>query len=140
MSEHEIDAYDLVPDWVARRAKLVRIPWLPGPYRGMTIGTLILMRGDLLDRGINRVVAHELVHVRQYMEYGKLGFWFRYLKDFFTLYIGAWDWDNAYRSIGFEAEAYALDREWVRRRTNPRHHGPDGGPVPESDPPPTDQR
>ena len=70
-----------------------------------TIWSVIFMR----ERGLGneRLLRHELEHVRQWHEYGFLGFARRYPH-----------W-AAYRRIPFEAEA-----EWLTRRPRPQESPP----------------
>jgi len=116
LTDHEIQVYDLVPDWVAGRALLIRFPWIPGGYEGMTLGRLVLLTRDFDANGGSKLIAHELVHVRQYMQYGKLGFGRRYLNDFFSVLIRTGRWKVAYRAIGFEREAYDCANQWSSDR------------------------
>jgi hypothetical protein len=74
-----------------------------------TLGRLILMR----ERGVGneRLLQHELEHVRQWRECGVAGFMVRYLGAYLL-----WRWRGyphwgAYRRIPFEIEA-----EWLARR------------------------
>ena len=118
LTDSEIEAYDLVPAWVAQQALLVRIPGLPGGYRGMTLSRLVLLTTDFDTADASQLVAHELVHVRQYIQYGKLGFARRYLGEFFTTLTQTRHWMTAYRSISLEKEAYELADQWAQRRSS----------------------
>lgn len=78
-----------------------------------TFGRLILMR----ERGVGneRLLRHELEHVRQWREQGVAGFLVRYLGTYLL-----WRWRGyshwaAYRRIPFEIEA-----EWLARRPDLR--------------------
>ncbi|HEY8547468.1 MAG TPA: DUF4157 domain-containing protein [Acidimicrobiales bacterium] len=78
-----------------------------------TLGPLILMR----ERGVGneRLLRHELEHVRQWREWGVAGFLVRYLGAYLL-----WRWRGyphwgAYRRIPFEIEA-----EWLARRPDLR--------------------
>jgi len=78
-----------------------------------TLGRLILMR----ERGIGnqRLLRHELEHVRQWREQGVFSFLVRYLGAYLL-----WRWRGyphwgAYRRIPFEVEA-----EWLARRPDLR--------------------
>jgi len=72
----------------------------------MTLGRWILVRrGHERDRAL---VAHELVHVRQWRESGAPRFLGRYLTSYLRLrFRGLRHWD-AYRAIPFEEEARTL--------------------------------
>lgn len=55
-----------------------------------------------------RTLRHELVHVRQIRELGWLRFYSRYLREYFTARLRGKSHFEAYRTISFEQEAYAL--------------------------------
>jgi hypothetical protein len=64
--------------------RLVRALWGRG-IKAMTLGRWILVDPEVLtgDRGaLGRLLVHELVHVRQWSDYGMLGFLRRYLGDY----------------------------------------------------------
>ena len=78
-----------------------------------TFGPLILMREHGV--GNERLLRHELEHVRQWRERGVTGFVVRYLGAYLL-----WRWRGyshwgAYRRIPFEVEA-----EWLARRPDLR--------------------
>lgn len=100
----------------AARAVLVRVPVLPRGASGMTIGRFVLLRRHEPADGTSSLVAHELVHVRQYAEIGYLRFTARYLWDYAVQLGRLRHHDRAYRAIGFEAQAYAEQAAWVARR------------------------
>jgi hypothetical protein len=102
---------------VARRAVVVRVPWLARGASGMTIGRVILLERNEPTDGTSALIAHELVHVRQYFELGYLRFTVRYLWAFGRLLARERNHDRAYRAIPFEAEAYAEQRAWVARNS-----------------------
>jgi hypothetical protein len=87
--------------------------WVDGPVApgaaATTIGPLILMRGRYADDA--RLLRHELQHVRQYREYGLVGFFRRYLLRYARARLAAYPHWAAYRRIPFEVEA-----EWRARR------------------------
>lgn len=75
-----------------------------------TIGRLILMRRHAV--GNARLLRHELVHVRQWHDYGVVGFLARYLGAYLRWRLMGYRHKNAYRRIPFEIEA-----EWLARRS-----------------------
>ena len=82
LDAQEVDAYDHVPRWVAERALLRRVPILPPGAIGLTSGRFVfLLRAEPKD-GSSVIIAHELVHVRQFAELGRLRFGFRYLLSY----------------------------------------------------------
>jgi hypothetical protein len=95
-----------VPEVDRVRARVVTVPWLTPGVVAMTVGRWILVRrGHGPDR---RLIAHELVHVRQWRETGSIRFLWRYLTAYGQLRTrGLRHWD-AYRAIPYEEEARAL--------------------------------
>lgn len=83
---------------------------LPPGADGMTVGRFVMVR-----RGHENgtyLLAHEMVHVRQYRERGVPGFLVRYLGRYLLLRLDGWGHDAAYRRLPEEVEA-----DWVARRT-----------------------
>jgi Domain of unknown function (DUF4157) len=85
------------------RARLVTVPVLTPGIAGMTLGRWVLLRrGHEHDRDL---IAHELVHVRQWRELGAIRFLVRYLGAYAR---GRWHGlghQAAYEAIPLEAEA-----------------------------------
>ena len=77
-----------------------------------TIWSVIFMR----ERGLGneRLLRHELEHVRQWHQYGFWGFARRYLGSYVRWRLRRYPHWAAYRRIPFEAEA-----EWLARRPKP---------------------
>lgn len=120
LNETEVAAYDLVPPEIARRAIVQRVPILPRGASGMTIGRFVfLLRDDRRD-GTSKLLAHELVHVRQYRQQGYLLFSARYLWHYARGLLRLRSHRRAYRAIPAEIEAYAAAEAWSRSRTDPR--------------------
>lgn len=119
LTNEEIEAYDLVPSELSSRVWLVRIASLPGPYVGMSLGRFLLLAKPVPDNGSSLLLAHELVHVRQWMELGVAGFTYRYLRDFVGGLRRYRRWDLAYRQIEAEKEARFLADQWLERRSLP---------------------
>lgn len=88
------------------RARLVTVPVLTPGVAAMTLGRWILVRrGHERDRGL---IAHELVHVRQWRELGAIRFLARYLGAYAQ---GRWrglGHTAAYEAIPLETEARAV--------------------------------
>jgi len=82
------------------------VPALPPGVRAMTLGRLVLVRtGQLGDRAL---LAHELVHVRQWREQGPVRFLLSYLREYLRgrrAGLGHW---QAYLAISAEVEARRL--------------------------------
>jgi len=71
---------------------------------------LILIRPSAV--GNQRLLRHELVHVRQWRQHGFSGFLVRYLGAYLRWRLRRWPHWAAYRRIPFEVEA-----EWLARRS-----------------------
>lgn len=119
LTEAELDRYTLVPRWVARRAILVRVPVLPPGAVGLTSGRLIFLRRDEPMDGGSALIAHELVHVRQFTEMGRLWFLVRYLSAYLRNLARLRNHHRAYLSIPLEREAYGRAAAWHQALTPP---------------------
>ncbi len=117
LSEAELDCYDLVPRWVARRARLVRVAVLPPGCAALTSGRVVFLRRDEPTDGTSTLIAHELVHVRQFAEMGRLYFLIRYLGPYARNLAGLRNHHRAYLAIPAEQEAYRLAASWQQLRT-----------------------
>ncbi len=62
--------------------------------------------------GNDRLLSHELVHVRQWHEMGVLGFLVSYLGDFAKNLLRFKNWNKAYREISLEKEARDVCDAW----------------------------
>jgi hypothetical protein len=112
----ELDAYDVLPRALATRVRIQRVPFLAPGSSGMTIGRFVFLRNDGLLDGSRKIIAHELVHVRQYYELGLLRFFARYLKGYLRALAHLRRHRAAYFAIPFEQQAYAEAAEWLARR------------------------
>lgn len=95
-----------VPATDRARARIVLVRWwLPG-VAATTLGRWILMRrGHERDRSL---LAHELVHVRQWRQLGAARFLVEYLGAYARGRLGGLAHHAAYAAIPFEVEARAL--------------------------------
>ncbi|MDG2028716.1 MAG: DUF4157 domain-containing protein [Acidimicrobiales bacterium] len=111
----ELARYDLVDPDIAARARILTVPFLAPGASGMTIGRFVFLRRDHERGGGRELLAHELVHVRQYAEAGTIRFLLGYLRD----YVGALrrlrNHRAAYLAIPAEAEARAEAEAWAAR-------------------------
>ncbi|MDH4144840.1 MAG: DUF4157 domain-containing protein [Acidimicrobiia bacterium] len=98
---------------------LVRVPFLAPGALGMTSGRIILLRRDEPVDGTSVLIAHELVHVRQFAEVGRLRFGARYVWQYLANLVRFRNHREAYRNIAAEVEAYGAAERWAveaRRR------------------------
>jgi Domain of unknown function (DUF4157) len=102
----EREQFTHVPVRDLDRARLVTVPLLTPGVAGMTLDRWILLRpGHEHDQ---ELIAHELVHVRQWRELGTARFLVRYLGAYAR---GRWrglGHKAAYEAIPLEAEARAV--------------------------------
>lgn len=112
----ELDAYDLIDRHLAERVRVIRVPFLAPGASGMTIGRFVFLRSDLDRSGERELLAHELVHVRQYAELGVVRFLFRYLRDYFRELRQVKKHRAAYLAIPTEVDARAEAATWKRGR------------------------
>jgi hypothetical protein len=116
LNDVEIESYDVLSPDLARRVRLINVPLLPGGYAGMTLGRVVLVAREIKPDGQSTLLAHELVHVRQWHELGLIGFSSRYLSSFARGLGRHRRWNAAYRAIGAEVEARNEATAWRRRR------------------------
>jgi hypothetical protein len=115
LSDDEIRSYDHIDASLARRVLIVGIPRVPGPYVGITLGRFVVLAADEPSDGSSALIAHELVHVRQWAQLGSMRFTWRYLADFARNVVSERSWQAAYRSIGAEIEARDEATRWAER-------------------------
>ena len=116
LNQAELDSYDVLPKYLARRVRIVAVPTLPGGYDGMTLGSTILLAHEVDEEGNSPLLAHELVHVRQWADRGRIRFSGRYLGSFLRGLRLHRSWKHAYLSIEAETEARREASEWLRRK------------------------
>ncbi len=98
--------FSLVPPADVARARIVDVPWLTPGVAAMTLGRVILLRRDHADD--TALLAHELVHVRQWRELGAARFLWRYLGPYARSRASGLSHQRAYETIPLEVEARTL--------------------------------
>jgi Domain of unknown function (DUF4157) len=106
LTNEERARYIHVPEVDRDRARVAVVPFLTPGTGGMTLGRFILLRRGREDD--RQLLAHELVHVRQWREEGVFGFLWRYLRAYLSGRRRGLSHREAYRSIYFEVEAREL--------------------------------
>lgn len=119
LTELELAAYDVLPRSLAERVRVVRVPVLPPGASGMTIGRFVLVLGDTDHAGTRTLLAHELVHVRQWHELGAVRFLARYVSGYLRQLARHRRHFRAYRAIPLEVEAYDLAHTWASTHLDP---------------------
>jgi Domain of unknown function (DUF4157) len=119
LNETEIAAYDVLPRALAERVRVIKVPALAPGSSGMTIGRFVFVTADETRDGTRRLLAHELVHVRQWHELGVRRFLMTYLSSYARQLVRLRSHRKAYRAITLEVEAYDLADAWTNTRRNP---------------------
>ncbi len=84
----------------------------------MTLGRFVLLRGDQIERRSSTLLAHELVHVRQFAEMGAPRFLFAYVSAYLRNLRRTRNHRQAYLDIPLEQEARALAEKWQSNRAS----------------------
>jgi hypothetical protein len=129
LTDEERKRFDLVPESVTTKAKVVPVSFVPPGFVGITIGNRIMLRKGHEHK--DQLLAHELVHVRQFQELGILRFFARYLSEYATGIVRLRKVHAAYRAISLEVEARQEASRWAKRigridDDHPRHKDDDG--------------
>jgi hypothetical protein len=100
---------------VARAKVRFGYPWwmrrvLFANVAAITIGRRIWISPSIDSRSLAPLVRHELVHVRQFAQYGLARFLWRYLAEYVQLRRSGLSSSAAYAAISFEREALAAER------------------------------
>ena len=111
----ELVAYDVLDPDLAKKVRIFEVPVLPRGADGMTIGSWIFLKDDRDRTGDRALLAHELVHVRQYAERGYLRFSFDYLRHYGAGLLKHRKSKQAYLDIPAEVEARADADDWRKR-------------------------
>jgi hypothetical protein len=98
--------FPLVPPADVARARIVDVRWLTPGVGAMTLGRVILLRRDHATDQV--LLAHELVHVRQWRELGAARFLWRYLGAYARGRASGLGHQQAYNAIPLEVEARTL--------------------------------
>ncbi len=89
--------------------------WVGGPVprgsAGITLGRLVIMRRRAVS---DRLLRHELIHVRQFSENGAPRFLVTYVGHYLRWRARGYPHSGAYRRIPQEIEAYWLERLQTR--------------------------
>lgn len=118
LDEGEIDAFDHVARALLDQVRVIRTNLLPPMAEGLTMGKFIFLRGDHIEDRTSALLAHELVHVRQFAEMGAARFFYNYLAAYFRNLIKLKSHHAAYMAIPLEEEARAEATRWLKSRPN----------------------
>jgi hypothetical protein len=100
----------------ARARVRIGYPWWLRPFLArdvvaVTLGRRIFVRTELAARSFERLMLHELEHVRQVNRLGLLPFLWRYLTEFARHWVRLRSLPAAYAAISFEVEARRAEEE-----------------------------
>jgi len=109
----ELVGYDHIEAALLSRVRITKVPFLTPGTGGMTLGHHVLLVNDSDRSGRSMLLAHELVHVRQFSEVGRVGFLVRYLRDYFGGLIRLRSHRAAYLDIPAEVEAREAAAAWA---------------------------
>ena len=105
LDHDEVSAYTHIADGLCERVQLVRTNLLPPAADGMTVGRFVFLRDDHIERRATTLLAHELVHVRQFAEMGMPRFFASYFGSYFKNLARSRNHRQAYLDIPLEIEA-----------------------------------
>lgn len=88
----------------------------------MTLGRFVLLRGDRIDDRSTTLLAHELVHVRQFAEMGPVRFLSAYLGAYFQNLKRTRSHRQAYLDIPLEREAREIAAKWRAEQDQKQNH------------------
>lgn len=84
-------------------------PWLMRDVVAITLGRRIYLNARAAPVSVERLLRHELAHVRQINRLGLLVFYWRYVAEFARHYRHVRSVHRAYEMISFEREAVAAE-------------------------------
>lgn len=113
-AELRVRLHPIDPEHVSIRTPPLWLrPVWPGWAAAMTVVRVVYVRQEVLetwdDQRLARLIAHELVHVRQWRTDGFVGFVRHYLADYVRGRRAKLGHRGAYKAIGYEAEAYGIE-------------------------------
>ena len=114
LTPDDLDRYGHVPLSVLEQVTLRESRILPRGADGVTLGTTVYVRPGFLDRPT--LIAHELVHVRQYTELGFRRFLFTYIGEYVQNLVRLRSHRSAYLAISLEKQARIATREWIHEQ------------------------
>lgn len=118
LDEDEVSAFDHISDQLCRRVKLIRTNLLPPAADGMTVGRFVFMRDDHIEHRGSTLLAHELVHVRQFAEMGVVRFLISYFGSYAKNFARTRNHRQAYLDIPLEIEARKEASNWAKVRSD----------------------
>ncbi|EGV44714.1 hypothetical protein BZARG_1591 [Bizionia argentinensis JUB59] len=84
---------------------------VPKRYLGITIWPFIFLKNRTLKDNLV-LINHERIHIRQQIELLIIPFYILYVLEFLIGFIQFKSWQQAYRNISFEREAYKNENDF----------------------------
>jgi len=109
----ELVGYNHIDASLLAGVRVIKVPFLTPGTGGMTLGHHILLVDDTDRSGHSKLMAHELVHVRQFAQAGRVGFLVRYLRDYLRGLVRLRSHQAAYLAIPAEIEARRAADAWA---------------------------
>jgi len=116
LNQEEIESYRHLGSDLALQVRVVQVAMIPGGYAGLTLRNLVLLSQKVSSDGDSNLLAHELVHVRQWHEQGRIRFLWRYSWSFASQFAKTRSWGASYRNIPAETEARRVAAQWADQR------------------------
>ncbi len=120
LTPSEIDGYDHVDGDLLASVRILRVPFLSPGTSGMALGGLVMLTDDSDRSGRSPLMAHELVHVKQFAERGRTSFLLDYLRHYFRGLMKFRNHREAYLAIPAEVEARNATKAWAEQRPDRR--------------------
>jgi len=86
-------------------------PFLMKDVAAITLGRRIYVRAGVAESYMERLLRHELAHVRQIERHGLFRFYFLYVTEFVRHFRRVRSIGQAYRMISFEIEAVTAEED-----------------------------
>lgn len=103
--------------YIARMFIVVKPFFVPKRANGITLWPFIVLRKPEQKQNAT-LINHERIHIRQQIELLIIPFYLWYGIEFLVRYIKLKNWNEAYRAISFEQEAYGNEAnfEYLKKR------------------------
>lgn len=113
LEDPELAGYDHIAPDLLLTVRVVKVRALTPGTGGMTLGHHIFLVDDSDRSGRHPLMAHELVHVRQFAEQGRTRFLLRYVRDYLRALRQHRRHRAAYLAIPAEVEARRETEAWA---------------------------
>jgi len=115
LTDNERESFTHINPLLMDRVRLIRTSLLPPAADGMTVGPWIFLRGERIGQERTELLAHELVHVQQFITMGSSRFVATYVGEYVRNLVTMRSHRAAYLAISLEEEARRLASDWHDR-------------------------